>query len=74
MANKNANNALDNVRRDDEVWSLKQTADFLHISMPTLYKLEKMGGLPVVPVGVRRKIVLRSALMNWVENGGAARG
>lgn len=56
-----------------EVMTLRETADFLRVSAPTLDKMIKDHGLPVAEVG-HKKLVVKDALMEWLNNGGSANG
>lgn len=57
----------------NEMMTLSEVAAFMRISKPTLNKLCSRSDFPVIPVG-RRKMVLRSALMDWLVKEGGKRG
>lgn len=57
----------------NEMMTLSEVAAFMRISMPTLNKLCSRSDFPVISIG-RRKMVLRSALMEWLVKEGGKRG
>ncbi|WP_108721064.1 helix-turn-helix transcriptional regulator [Butyricicoccus porcorum] len=47
--------------------SMRQCADILGISLPTMYKLSNRPDFPVIAVSSRRKIVRAESLERWMD-------
>lgn len=55
---------------DEPLWTAKQTAEFLNVDEDAVYELARLGTLPCVPMGERRKRFNPAVIRQWVKNGG----
>lgn len=52
---------------ENDVLTIEQVGDFMHIGRSTVWKMIKQEGLPSFKVGRRRLVQVRS-LNEWIEN------
>ena len=56
---------------EPKVYSLKQTAQVLGISLPLAYQLARRADFPAIKISSRRIVVPAASLETWLEKQGA---